>query len=70
VQPTEWVLSQNGLHALERIAGLSEFDSVRFLRTNAYRLTDADFVLLLGRAIRQPDLLKWRLDLALKGEGK
>lgn len=47
---------------LNKVAGNSEVASVEIIRQNAARLNFDEFYALIGRAVRQPELLSTRFD--------
>lgn len=54
------------LKLLDRIRGMSEVASLAVLQVNAAKLSTQEFHLLLGGAVRQPELLTPRLNEALE----
>lgn len=62
-------MSNAFFEVLNLIAGSTEAKSVEILQMNASRLTTFEFHLLLGRAIRQPELLTPRFEHAMKQAG-
>ena len=62
-------MSELFIQLLQLAASQSEIESIQTLRAHAHKLSTREFHLLLGRSIRQPELLESRLRQALKDEG-